>query len=284
MTPIHRTTLVACVLAALGASNDADPWTRVPPLPTSGYQSDGFAERLAPAETKLKEDLAHQKEVNDQVSSKLKEIDPMELAAKQQQYMMDHPQEAMALLQRNANLGQATADNEVNGANELMRLAKELEALDARYKAELEKKLGPVNAKFADLDQRAQKDKILTEAGAYYAPWAQNEFNALRQEENVAYEAFAPAWWGASGQYRGWLDRYRDVLVRILPSRVEAEDLTAGLMAQVIEVPAGSFKPTSPLSAVQEYMQQLDKVYARRRPAPLKPLESVEVGSPVTRH
>jgi hypothetical protein len=283
VSPLPFCTLAFCLLAALGASNDADPWTRVPPLPTSGYQSDGFAGRLETAEARATADVAHQDEINRQVSAKLGEIDPMELAAKQQQYMMDHPQEAMAMLQRNANLGQTTADNEVGGVKELEGLNQELEALDARYKAALAQALAPVMAKYADLDRRAQKDLVLTEAGSFYAEWAAKEFNALRLEENAAYEAFAPAWWGASGQYRGWVDKYRDHLVRLLPGRVEAEQVGAGMMVWVIELPAGSFKPIAPLHAVREYMQTLSKVYARRRSEPLTPLESVGLGTPATR-
>ena len=257
---------------------EPDPWTKVPAFPTKAYQSDGFADELAAAHEALVRDIDRQTKTNDALAAKVKELDPMEVASRQQQYMMDHPEEAMKLMQRNQQLGQTYSSAEVASYDELKPLMAELDEIDARCKAALERALAPVNAKYADLDKRAQKDIIVAEAGDFYAPWAVKEFNGLRGEENAAYESFSKTWWGPSGAYQGWLSRYREHLAKLVPQREEAENIGAGFMVQIVGTPDAAFKPTGGLSAVKEYMEEIDKIFARRRYEPLKPVRDAESG------
>jgi hypothetical protein len=260
------------------AAVEPDPWTRVPAAPAGGYQSDGFADKLAAARDALVRDIDRQTKINDALAAKVKELDPMEAASRQQQYMMDHPEEAMKLMQRNQQLGQTFSNAEAASNDERKSLMADLDEIDARCKAALEKALAPVNAKYADLDKRAQKDIVRTEGGDFYAPWAVKELNVLRSEENAAYESFSKTWWGSSGAYQEWLSRYREHLAKRVPQREEAELVGAGFMAQIIGTPEASFKPTSNLSAVKEYIDEVDHVFARRRSEPLAPAEDLASG------
>ena len=271
----RSTFLAALSVGLLGSTSAAtapppDPWKRVPAFPTTGYLSDGFADKIAAAHATLAKDIDRQSETNKALSDKAKQLDPMEVASRQQQYMMDHPEEAMKLMKRNQQLGQTFSSGEVESNDEMKGLMAELDEIDARCKAALEKALAPVNAKYADLDKRAQKDIIVGEGGSTYAPWAMKEWNALRTEENATYEAFAKTWWGPSGAYQGWLSRYREHLAKRVPQREEAENVGAGFMVVLVGTPDASFKPTAELSAVKDYMEEVDKIFARRRYEPLK--------------
>lgn len=270
--------VLLATLVPAHAAEGPDPWRRVPALPTTCYQADGFEARVAAARADLDRDLERQKQVNERLTEQIKSIDPMELAQRQQQFMMDHPQEAMALMQRNANLGETFSNDEVAAHEARTKLDEDLSALDGRYKAALDVALKPIHAKFTDLEARAQKDPVRTEAGDFYAAWAVKEWNALTVEENAAYERVCATWWSASGPYQDWLTKLRANLAASIPRREEAENVGAGFMVQLVSSPTATYRPTAPLNAVRDYMDGVDKVLARRRREPGKPAESVTHG------
>jgi hypothetical protein len=266
--------------AALAAAPVKDEWTRVPALPTACYQSDGYGAKLDTADAAAEGDLSAQEKTNQALQEKVKTIDPMELAQRQQQYMMDHPQEAMALMQRNASLGENFSDAVVEHANAGAKLEEELKAIDGRYQAALDKALAPIKQKFDDLDVRAKPHLVLVgEIGYDYPAWAIKEWNVITRQENVAYEKVCAEWWSATGPYRGWLQRYREHLVQGIPKWEEAENVGAGFMVWIVGTPTESFKPTATLRAVGEYMDQVAKVYGKRWTEPNEPRESM-IGPP----
>lgn len=273
------------LMAALGAvapvalAAEPDVWARVPALPTGCYQSDGFGAKISAAHETLKSDVTRQEAINKQLQDQAQTIDPMELASRQQQYMMDHPQEAMKMMQRTQSLGtQEANDVRVKLLNEQKNLQQELDGIDTRYKAALDARFAPINAKFKELDARAQKDFVKTEAGSYYAAWAVKEWNALNAQLNTAYESVCAEWWAGSGPFRGWLKRYRENLEQQIPQREEGDALGAGFMVIMIGTPKASFKSTATLDAVDQYMEQVGKVFERRWPQPVPPAEGVEAG------
>ncbi len=276
MRPIGSVLLFACLSACLpSAAAEKDPWASVPPLPTGCYTNDGFADKLAIARGAIRSDFDRQEAINRELPNKAQELDPMELAARQQKFMMEHPEEAMALMQRNQQLGEEYSSAEVAANDALNALQQDLQSLDDRYKTALDKQLAPTKTKFKNLAVRAQKDLVpLGEAGWVYAPWATKEFNQLILEENAAYEKLGAEWWGASGSYHDWLNRLRDLMVKQIPRREEAEEVGAGFLVQLVGTPTASFKPTAALKSVGEYMDEAGKVYARRRTEMEKPMEA----------
>src|SRR5688572_26317646 len=151
---VRRVALLAALIALgvaqrspLAAPPPPDPWAKVPAFPSGCYLSDGFAEKLAAADEAVSRDLERQKSINTQISEELKSIDAMELASRQQKYMMANPQKAMELMQRNQQLGQDSAAIATADAENVIKLQKELEGIDARYRASLDATLTPLTAK-----------------------------------------------------------------------------------------------------------------------------------------
>lgn len=279
LSPVAQRGLVLlAVLAAVwsGASSAppgaSAPWTRVPEFPSGCYGDlDDFREKITAAQDALALEIANQERVNDKLKDKVNSIDPMELANLQQQYMMEHPDEAMKLMQRNQQLGEDFADAELRNEGNWKKLLAELDTLRARYKADLDKELGPIDAKFKDLDARAQKDLVAVGETWAYAPWAIKEWNELTVQANRGYERVCAEWWAASGPFHGWLEKYREHLVRDqVPRREEADAVGAGFMVQIVGTPTESFKSTATLVAVKEYAEQALGVFALRRNAPGK--------------
>src|SRR6185369_14027965 len=125
-----------------------DPWTRVPALPTGCYRnSDDFDAKLDTAKGAADKERQRQEDINSSMSDELKKIDPMELANRQQKYMMEHPQEAMALMQRNQQVGQGVTNTVLRDDTEEQKLLGELQQLDVRYDAALDVVNKPFEAK-----------------------------------------------------------------------------------------------------------------------------------------
>ena len=280
MRPLGIVLLLAGWTAVPSAAAEPAPWAaRVPALPTGCYQSDGYAGKLSTAKEAVKHDIEQQTAINQQLKDQVKSADKMELVARQQQYMMDHPQEAMALMQRTQTLGtQESNDARLALLNEQQTLEEDLDGIDARYKAALAAAFAPIKAKLKDLDERAKKDIQQTEAGDFYKPWAVQEWNALNQQRNAAYEKVGAEWWAASGPFHGWLKRYREHLDREIAQREEADQLGAGFMVIMAGTPKASFKSTASLDATVEYIEQVGKVFGRRWEQPAPSQTGIESG------
>lgn len=267
------------LLTSATLATEPDPWARVPALPTGCYQSDGFGTKLQAADEAVTRDIERQKTINQQLTDQVKNADKMELASRQQQWMMDHPQEAMALMQRNAAIGtQEANDGRMQDIENQKQLIKDLEGVDTRYKAALDAQFAPIDVKFKDLDARAAKDPERTEAGDFYKPWAVKEWNALNAQRNAAYERVCAEWWAPSGAYRGWLKHYQDYAAGLIPKMEEADNLGAGFMVIMVGTPQASFKSMAALTEVNDYMDQTAKVFAKRWDKPFPNQEGIEHG------
>jgi hypothetical protein len=246
-----------------------DPWARVPPLPTGCYGADGFAQTLQAARESVARDRARQETVNRELSDRAKTVDPMELARRQQQYMMEHPQEAMQMMQDSQRLGETATDAGLLDDANRKKLETELREIDGRYRAAMDRAIGPLDAKFKELDARAQTQLVPLGEMWDYPAWAIQEWNQLTLAENAAYEKVCAEWWAATGPYHGWLRRYRAHLVEDqIPYREESERVAAGFLVVLVGTPTASFEPTATLVALEEYMGKTAEVLARRRPEP----------------
>ena len=96
-------------VAAQGAT--ADPWSRVPALPTSCYNDDDFESRMNAAATINNAEWMRQTDVNNRVKAKLDSIDMGERMQRMQAFMVQNPQQAMQAMQAM----QAVAQNASTG-------------------------------------------------------------------------------------------------------------------------------------------------------------------------
>lgn len=113
-TRSHPCRLIAAasgfVVTAVLAAAPADPWSKVPQLPTGCYSAqDDFATNKEVAIETLKAEAVTQEEGNQKIADQLTEQnnqDPMKMAAAMQEAMMKDPQNAMKYME---TMG-ATAD------------------------------------------------------------------------------------------------------------------------------------------------------------------------------
>ena len=266
--------ILVCPLGMAAPTASQDAWAKVPPMPTGCYlEPENFPEKLDAAQESITADRDRQKKINDELSEKLKQLDPMEQANRMQEYMMAHPEEAMKLMQQNAALGETYADELTKNYANLEKLEAELVDLEARYNAAVDKALAPVKAKLADLDVRAQKDLVVVGEGYAYAPWAVKEFDALTAQSNKAYETTCAEWWGASGQFHGWMNRHKQNLVERIPKQEEADVLGVGFMVALVGTPTNSFKSTATMEAALEHIRKAINVFDKRARRPDPPYE-----------
>lgn len=269
--PILLTGLVCLLLPRpAGAQPGAnDPWAMVPAFPTSCYvEMDGFPDKYRTALDAVKAARDRQTKINDEVKERANAMDPMEQANKMQEYMMANPEEAMKLMQGVAAAGEAAANPAAGGSEGLLTLQAERMDLEARYKAEVEKAMAPFKIRYAELDVRAQKDLVAVGETWEYAPWAKKEYNAITAELNKSYERVCAGWWGASGTFHGWMNRYKENLVAQVPENEEAEKVGAGLLAILAGTPNSSFKPTSALHFVIQHTEQGLNLFSIRKLRP----------------
>lgn len=262
---------------AMGAPPAAqNPWAKVPAFPTGCYSGrDDFAARTAAAQETLSREIARQEQINKQLQDSVKMdegTDPYEYAARMQNAMMNNPQEAMKMAQATQAAGATAEELRPKDVANQQKLDGEMTDLLTRYRAALGKAVAPVDAKFKDLDRRAQKDLVVTEAGDFYAKWAVQEYNALVRQWNAEYEKTCSAWWQASGPFHAWLKRYRDHLVQDhIPWLEQSDNAAYGFMAALgAGTTAGAYKSTATMNTVADYMKRAGEVFNNRPTEPVK--------------
>jgi hypothetical protein len=257
--------------AAIAAPPAAsDPWAVVPTFPTGYYaHQDNFSVKVAEASEAASKAYDRQEKINSTVSDRVKALSPEELQARMQTFMMENPEEAMKLMQQNQAIGETITDVRLKAEAKRQALDGELKDLQARYTAALASARAPLDARFKDLDARAQKDLVAVGESWSYAPWAVKEHNGLVTQWNAASEKVFGEWWSASRPFPSWLARYREYLIKdVIPSREEADNLGNGFMVHLVDTPDASFKSTATLDAVREYIRQVGDVFGKREGQP----------------
>ena len=244
-----------------------DPWTRIPAPPNGCYREDNYEATLDQVHTAISTDESDQRLINEGISRKIGEMGP-ELAGKMQEYMMAHPQEAMQLMQASQTAGTAVSDNFETSQQQRKTLLDERTAIDARYKAELDRINAPIEKKLEDLDARAER--IVVGEGYAYSPKSAKEYNLIQAEGDAAYGKLCAAYWTGTGAYPVWLQRWKAYLVEQVPREEAAETSGNMLMIKMLETPDAKFRPTSSFNYARQYVEEADKIYRgrdwRRRP------------------
>jgi hypothetical protein len=238
-----------CAPAALAQTKPATkppqaatgPWAKVPALPTACYQ-DAFRDKLVAAQSAVQVDQARQEAVNAKIKAAYSNIEPMEMATRMQQWMMENPQEAMAQMQAAQTVGQELPGLlEADGARK-QALDAERDALFKRYETALAAAYAPADAQQGDAANRLKRDQL--------------------------YEAFCPQWWGAAGPIHAFVKKYRAWLVQEHIPYLEKFESQAAQTYAFMNTPAASFRSTATQASVIEYMQYIDGIFQRRIIAP----------------
>lgn len=275
--PILRGRLLVATLAGFVCASTlhaqapaAGPWAKVPALPTvCFYGNDTFPARLDAALAAVNVDRDRQLAINKQIEDEHKNIDPMEMASRMQQWMMSNPQEAMKYMQGIQAIGEDfnAEMSEINAAQ--MRFQAEEKDLIKRYNTALNTAYAPGHAKHAALKKKlgvAPEYPSVKDPGS--PDWAFVEEDAIMRELDQAYAAFCPKWWAAAGPVQAWLKTYRDWLTtKYIPFHDRMGSQNAQTYA-IMGTPSASWKTVSAQDAVIKYLQAVGRVYAERREKP----------------
>ena len=259
---------VGVTVAALGwtgavraQSEPADPWTRVPALPTGCYYDAGAQDLFHQANAALQAEDARQKKINDDLAQQFNQMDPMAKAQKMQAFMMKDPQKAAAMMQAmQGNAGTATSQVKSSMAED-QKLDQELEALHAKFKGEVGALLKPINDK---ADAFARTHTQPGEAERYFPNKADEaQYTRMLLERNTAYEKVCAGYWGPSGLVQSWLGKYKALRVNEAKSYATNDD-TVLMQMQLMESPSGGYRSTYALEAAQKYTAKVISILEQR--------------------
>ncbi len=275
---VHRARLLAAVLVACSCAATVhaetaapSPFAKVPPLPTACYSAgETFFTKLEAAQAAVAADRERQAAINQQIADRQNNMDPMEMAAIMQQWMMDNPQEAMAYMQ---GIQTATTDEPARIAADQQQEAKfetDRKALIANYHSAMKKLNAPTDARFDALNKRMVAEHgcgwAVSECGA--PQWAQDEYFAIQRQRDAAHAAACPGWWGPTGQVTAFMKRYKDWLTGThIPYLVSLEVHRTNQYA-MFNTPAASYRSLEPYDSAKEYMNAAFYFYQLRREKP----------------
>lgn len=279
-----RASLVAAALACLFSAGSvfaqaaSGAWAKVPPLSTLCYgyigeNQEPFLGKLEAARTAIQADREKQQAVNAKIEEDFRSIDPMEMASRMQQWMMNDPEAAMKMLQgQQAMAEQVTED--VAALHEAAR------ARDAEWQA-LQK--GYEDARIqAFASVRARLDALrgwkTTERKELLYPWFTGDTStshaamaageSINADADKAYQSLCPLWWGANGRFHAYLRKQKDWFIKQRIPELERLDGPRLQQYAIMNTPAASFRSTAELQGVAEYLELVTKVYYERDAKP----------------
>jgi hypothetical protein len=268
-----------CMPAALSQPAPAtSPWAKVPALTTTCYYgADPFVAKLAAAPDAVNAGRTKQLAINKKIEDEHKSLDPMEMAARMQQWMMSNPQEATKYLQGVHAVGEDSNARMPEFRAAATRFQTEEKDLIKRYQAALATAFAPGYARFnalqtklgVPLDEQSVEGEGQSVKGEGGAPdWAVAEQHAISRELDKTYAALCPQWWGATGQIHAWLKTYRDWLTKEFIPFSEHHASQNAQIYTMMGTPAASWKDTAAYDGVIEYLQVVGRVFEHRRAKP----------------
>src|SRR5262245_38682587 len=129
--------LAALLVPVLGAAAAPayDPWAKIPPLPTTCYTDDGFETKAWDIKAELETESGRQRGVNEAYYRNLK-MDSPDYMTRIQAYMMEHPSDAMQVMQRIQTASDGVTPSMMDVAAKVETLRAERDQLLEKYKAE----------------------------------------------------------------------------------------------------------------------------------------------------
>lgn len=297
MSVIHfRTLLVAAAVACVSISSasaqtpakappksparaaaPAGPWAKVPAFTTLCYQNTGntrdpFYAQLEAAESAISAEKEKQDTINAKIEEDFRNIDPMEMATRMQQWMISNPQEA-------AKYMQAVQTNTAEVQADVQSLAQQNQTREAAFNALVTgfddariQAYAPVEprrkALAAKLGYGYSTDrKALAQANTNFygdpstskADWAEGE--SITSAFDQAYRGICPQWWGENGKAQTYLKQQKAWFVSERIPQLERLDAPKLQQYAIMNTPAASYRSTATYKAVDEYLDVVRKVY-----------------------
>jgi hypothetical protein len=254
-------------------------WTKVPALPTKCYSTeDQWSEQNTAAADAVQQAKYKQEEINNgikQAATDKNEEDPMAVAARMQQEMMEDPANALKNMQeKNQKAQRAQAE-----APALLEREQQIEAesktLMEQYRAAFTKALAPGDARRAAVQKRLGGSGLVPWEWVFYGAtgderWYEPERVALKKVWDQAYVANCAQWWAATGQFHAYMKRYKDFLVQErIPFEKEYGDKAELEHHKIMGVASTGWRTTTDYEAVLDYMNMARSLFDQRDLRPL---------------
>jgi hypothetical protein len=236
-----------------------DPWARVPAFPTACYDNEtpGFGERVSVIRHEITVVSDRQAAINSAIKQKLNDLDVSKQQANMMAFMTKNPAKAGAVMQEIALAGQKQQQVlqrfiEMTGA-----LSEQLKAAEAEYARENDA-LSAIQIEWS---------KVAPAPGAPGDPVRARQLAARHDAEYA--RMCAKYLVSESSPFLKYLADLKNYLItEKIPGdgeRARYENLQFELNA----IPSAEFKPTGIYAAVTEYLDGVQKVFARRHSVPL---------------
>lgn len=252
---------IACSIPVTLASQSpaADPWTRVPALPTSCL-ADEFPATVRALHETMKSELARQKEANEKVKERLKTMDSQERMSRLQAYMARNPQEAAKVAQAMQSSAMSQSRDVISADADKTALQEQFKEIETAFRGSAEASAKPFREKQGQMIS-ARADPY---AGGhrFKSKTDQDAFMDLLKQEDAAYEKACVPYFGAGGKLVSWLNDYRTKVALKVADATDASDRDLATQLAMFEI--SGYRAIGQLTGVLDYLEKLEAMYAIR--------------------
>ena len=263
---MNRSALLAIVIGVASMESVAqapapDPWTRIPPLPTSCL-ADEFPTAISTLLETIKSELTTQKEVNDAIELKFGEMDIGVKMQRMQAYMAKNPQEATKAVQAMQGAATTQTDGFMGADADNTALDAQLIELTTAFKAASEAAARPFRARQSQMID--SKTEAYAGGHRFRTKADQDAFMDLLKQEDAAYDKACAPYFGPGGKYHTWLKEFRTKVAERVATATDANESTIESQFVIFDFPAKGYRKTGQLVGVRDYLAKIEKVYELR--------------------
>lgn len=274
LTAVAAGMVCAFALQAQAPAKPAGPWAKVPPLSTLCYGFIGenwepFLAKVQAAKAAVEADREKQEAINAKIEEDFRNIDPMAMASRMQEWMMSNPEAAMAMLQGQQAMAESMPEEMASRQAESQARETEWKALVRRYEDARIQAYGPPRARLEALYGRKITDRkellypwFSIDTGTSHAESAEGE--SINAAADQAYKTLCPQWWGATGHFHAYLKKEKDWFIKVRIPELARVDAPKLQQYSIMNTPAASYRSTAELQGVAEYLDLVWKVFQER--------------------
>jgi hypothetical protein len=250
------------------------PWAKVPALPTKCYSSeDTWWDQHKAALEAIQQAHYAQNDINSAINQSATDTmnaDPMAVAQRMQQAMMDDPANAQKYMEQMMQRGEQAPAKAAAQSEKEKQLDAEAKALVQQYKAALVTASAPAEARWTALKKRMGIAMDSPGPGEMGVPdWAWAEWDVILRERDSAYVANCAQWWSATGPMHAYMKRYKDYLVgERIPYEKEAIDKPKLEQFQTLNVSTDGWRTTTDYEAAEDYLNRTSTLFSERADHP----------------
>jgi hypothetical protein len=263
-----------CAPASAATPTATGPWGKVPALPTACYsEGDPWWEQNDAAFNLVQQEHYRQNDINDAIrqnSTDTMEADPMAVADRLQQKMMDDPANAQKYMEEMQQQNQQAKEETPVQQEKEKQLEAESKRVMKQYQAALAKAMGPAEARWTALKKKMGIPMDSISPGEMGVPdWAWKEWYGILKDRDTAYVANCAQWWNAGGPVHAYMKRYKDYLVlERVPYEKKFLDEPKLERYKTMNVSTRGWRTTTDYEAAEDYMKMARVLFGERQVRP----------------